>query len=129
MLQMECTTPKQAAGDDQARIVLVAVVIIPVETLVLYTDVTLQEEEMAAHIPFYPHPIPRLLTFMPFINNALVVILAFSIYLTRRLLEGPRRPPARLIWLSSRDDTLFRGEASLTRPPPPHKSCALIRRR
>ena len=46
MLYMEYTTPELAAGDAQALADLVALAI-PVETFILYTVVTLQEEKMA----------------------------------------------------------------------------------
>jgi hypothetical protein len=70
-------TSEDAAGDTHALIDLGAVSI-PVETFILYTVVTLQEEEMAVCTPSYPHPLFGFLAFLSFNNVALAAILSRS---------------------------------------------------
>jgi hypothetical protein len=57
MLQMQCPTTEHATGDGHALTDLVAYAIL-VETFILYTDVTLHEDEMVVLIPSNSTPYP-----------------------------------------------------------------------
>ena len=56
MLQASYTAPEPASRDTQDLTDLVSVAI-PVETFILFTELTLREEEMVTHIPLHRHPI------------------------------------------------------------------------
>jgi hypothetical protein len=62
MLQAAYATPKIAARDTKALTYLVFVAI-PVETFILFTAVTLREEEIVRHTPSHLHPISGFLAF------------------------------------------------------------------
>ena len=70
MSHVDYISSKAAAGDTQALTDLVAMSIL-VETLILYTVMTLHEEEMAVHTPSYPHPLLGLLVFFSLNHGAI----------------------------------------------------------
>jgi hypothetical protein len=75
MLQAAYTTPKLASKDIEAVTYLVSEVI-PVESCILFTAVTLREEEMVVYTPPHPQSISGLLTLRPFINGAFATVFA-----------------------------------------------------
>ena len=90
LLRRDYIASEDAAGDNQALTNLV-VISIPVETFILYTVVTLQEEERAVRTPSYPYPLLGFLAFLPFNNGALAAILSRSGHLIERLSTRLRR--------------------------------------
>ena len=99
MLHTAYTTPELATRDTQAFTDLVAVAI-PVEPFILFTAVTLREEEMVIYTPSHLHSIHWLLAILPFINGVLATVFAPLGLLTGHFFAGPRRPRDPLIRLS-----------------------------
>jgi hypothetical protein len=91
MLQAAYTTPEAVARDTQALPNLVSVVI-PVETFILFTTMTLREEEMGTNTPFHLHPTYGLLAFLSLTNGTLATILALPSLLIEQRAMNPRRP-------------------------------------
>jgi hypothetical protein len=82
MLQAAYATPEAVARDTQALIDLVSVAI-PVETLILFTAVTLREEGMVTNTPPNPHHTPGLLAFLSLTNGVFAAVLALIGLMTR----------------------------------------------
>jgi hypothetical protein len=91
MPQAAYTTPEPIARDTHAPTYLVSMAI-PVETCILFTAITLREEEMVTHTPPHLHPISGLLAFLSLAYGALATVLALLGLLTRQRVVDPRRP-------------------------------------
>jgi hypothetical protein len=89
VLQASCTAPEPTARDTQALTNLVSVAI-PVETFIIYTELTLREEEMVTHIPFHREPIPTWLAVMSLTYGVLAAVIAMSSHLTGQRVVDPR---------------------------------------
>ena len=85
------TSPELAARDTQALTDLVSVVI-PTETSILFTAVTLQEEEMVRYTPTSSHPIYGPWILPPLAHGVHFAIVALSGDLTGHRSVGPRWP-------------------------------------
>ncbi len=75
--------------------------VFPVETFILFTAVTLQEDDMAVHTSAYLPSIPLLLALLPFINDPLAVMFALSRHLIGHSFADPRRLPDSVFRLPS----------------------------
>jgi hypothetical protein len=91
MLQATYTTPELEARDTHALTNLVYVAT-TVETFILFTAVTLREEEMAILTPYHPHPISGLLALPPITNGALATVFTLPSRLTRLSAADPLQP-------------------------------------
>ncbi len=100
MVQASYTTPEPAGRDTQALTDVVSVAI-PLETFILFTSVTLREEEMVVYTPSYRHPIPGMSTLLPFINGALATVFALTCLMVGKRVMDPRRSYDPLSQLSS----------------------------
>ncbi len=91
MLQAVYTTPNAVSRNTQALIDLVYVTI-SVEICILFTTVTLREEEMVTNTPSHLHPAFGLLAFISLTNGAFVAVLALLGLPTRQRAMDPIRP-------------------------------------
>ena len=98
MLQATYTAPEPAAKDTKALTDLVSVAI-PVETFILFTAITLREEDLVTHTPPHRHPTSGWLALLSLTYGALVAVIALPSYLTGHRVVDPRRshtpPPSR----------------------------------
>jgi hypothetical protein len=75
MIQAAYTAPEPATKNTQTLMDLVSVAI-PVEIFILYTAITLREEEMVTHTPLHRHPTSGWLTLLSLTYGALAAVLA-----------------------------------------------------
>ena len=92
MLRATYTPPPEPAATETQALTNLASVAIPVETFILFTAVTLREEEMAVYTHSDLHPISGLLALLPLINVALAAVFALPGLLTGHRVVDPRRP-------------------------------------
>jgi hypothetical protein len=75
MLQASYTAPELAVRDTHALTDLVSLAI-PVKTFILFTAITLREEEMLTHTPPYRHPTSGQLAFLSLTYGAFAAVFA-----------------------------------------------------
>jgi hypothetical protein len=90
LLQATYTAPEPAAKDTQALTAIVSVAT-PVKTFILYTAITLREEEMVTHAPSNRHPASEWLASLSLTYGVSDAVSALQGHLAEHGVKDPRR--------------------------------------